>query len=116
MKKFLLVSDSDGKWSRIAKVLEKAGGYKLSIAKTLEEAEKLIRSEKWDVIFWDYFLINQVTLELIEEARAKFPEAKMTAFSYDHRYFPPMREAGCNFELDPATHPDMLEKFILRYS
>lgn len=116
-KNILLVSDSDGKWRTVAVALEKAGGYNLTIAKTLAEAQEQIRGETvWDAIFWDYFLGSDVTTDLTREVRQKFPDAKMVAFSYNHRYFPEQREAGCNFELDPATHPVVLERFIVQFA
>jgi CheY-like chemotaxis protein len=116
MKTFLLVSDSDSKHEVISRTLEKVGGYDLKIAATLEKAQELVRNEEWDVIFWDYFLREQITIPLVEEARARFPNAKMTAFSYDHRRSDDLREAGCDNDLDPATYPTVLEILILKYA
>lgn len=120
MKKFLLVSDDVSKQAQIREILEQAGNYQLTIADSPKTAREQIENGTWDVIFLDYYLITatgmDTTIELTRLARTKFPQAKMTAFSIEPGFFRLQREAGCDHELDPGTHPALLPRLVLQYS
>ena len=108
--RILVVDDDEGIRENIAELLD-AEDYRVISAANADEALRILKSQKFDLLLTDFQMPGPNGVELIESARKssdRLPAILMTAYLHVYEQLAPDRRSGITLLRKPFDADDVL--------
>ncbi|MEA2715514.1 MAG: hypothetical protein QOG91_542 [Candidatus Parcubacteria bacterium] len=112
--RILLVDNDQASLDGLIKICQSLFGCEVIIARDRRSADQAITLQEFQVIVWGRSFQNE-TLQIIENARTRFPRALQIAAAPEKVDREAQKKAGCMLDANPVNLFDVLGKALASY-